>query len=130
MVKVTVLGSAGSHPGNGRACSSYLVSAGDHHLLLDCGNGVFAKMRQRADYTEVDAVLISHLHADHFHLASLRLVPGNPVLVVPRGAAKLGVVHRLLGQPLQDLNSHRACVGKRHVSIVLVQTCYGLRDRD
>jgi L-ascorbate metabolism protein UlaG (beta-lactamase superfamily) len=34
-----------------------------------------------------DAVLLSHLHADHFHLASLRLVPGNPVLVVPRGAA-------------------------------------------
>jgi len=34
-----------------------------------------------------DAVLLSHLHADHFHLASLRLVPGSPVLVVPRGAA-------------------------------------------
>jgi L-ascorbate metabolism protein UlaG (beta-lactamase superfamily) len=34
-----------------------------------------------------DAVLLSHLHADHFHLASLRLVPGDPVLIVPRGAA-------------------------------------------
>lgn len=34
-----------------------------------------------------DAVLLSHLHADHFHLASLRIVPGRPTLIVPRGAA-------------------------------------------
>jgi L-ascorbate metabolism protein UlaG (beta-lactamase superfamily) len=34
-----------------------------------------------------DAVLLSHLHADHFHLPSLRLLPGEPTLVVPRGAA-------------------------------------------
>jgi L-ascorbate metabolism protein UlaG (beta-lactamase superfamily) len=33
-----------------------------------------------------DAVLLSHLHADHFHLASLRLLPGTPALIVPRGA--------------------------------------------
>jgi L-ascorbate metabolism protein UlaG (beta-lactamase superfamily) len=34
-----------------------------------------------------DAVLVSHLHADHFHLASLRTIPGEPRLIVPRGAA-------------------------------------------
>jgi len=33
-----------------------------------------------------DAILLSHLHADHFHLASLRLVPGEPQLIVPHGA--------------------------------------------
>jgi L-ascorbate metabolism protein UlaG (beta-lactamase superfamily) len=33
-----------------------------------------------------DAVLLSHLHADHFHLASLRLLPGSPLLIAPRGA--------------------------------------------
>ncbi|WP_305782402.1 MBL fold metallo-hydrolase [Symbioplanes lichenis] len=32
-----------------------------------------------------DAVLVSHLHADHFHLPSLKTVPGSPLLVVPRG---------------------------------------------
>jgi L-ascorbate metabolism protein UlaG (beta-lactamase superfamily) len=36
-----------------------------------------------------DAVLLSHLHADHFHLPSLRAVPGEPRLVVPRGAKAL-----------------------------------------
>ena len=35
-----------------------------------------------------DAVLLSHLHADHFHLPSLRAVPGTPHLIVPRGAAR------------------------------------------
>jgi L-ascorbate metabolism protein UlaG (beta-lactamase superfamily) len=34
-----------------------------------------------------DAVLLSHLHADHFHLPSLRALPGEPLLIVPRGAA-------------------------------------------
>jgi ribonuclease BN (tRNA processing enzyme) len=40
-------------------------------VLVDCGNGVFAKLRERIDYVDVDAVVISHLHADHF----LDLVP-------------------------------------------------------
>ena len=44
---------------------------GDTSLLLDCGNGVFGKLRRFRDYIDVDAVVISHLHADHF----LDLVP-------------------------------------------------------
>jgi ribonuclease BN (tRNA processing enzyme) len=40
-------------------------------LLLDCGNGVFSKLREIVDYVDVDAVLITHLHADHF----LDLIP-------------------------------------------------------
>jgi ribonuclease BN (tRNA processing enzyme) len=47
------------------------VQADGQNLLLDCGNGVFAKLRERIDYVDVDAVAISHLHADHF----LDLVP-------------------------------------------------------
>jgi ribonuclease BN (tRNA processing enzyme) len=39
--------------------------------LLDCGCGVFGKLRAARDYAEVDAVVISHLHADHI----LDLVP-------------------------------------------------------
>jgi len=50
-----------------------------------------AHLRRMAGPTPVlpgapDAVLLSHLHADHFHLASLRLLSGAPVLIVPRGA--------------------------------------------
>jgi len=37
----------------------------------------------------VDAVLISHAHHDHLHLPSLRLVPGRPQIVLPRGLRAL-----------------------------------------
>ena len=47
-----------------------------------------------------DAVLLSHLHADHFHAASLRRVPGDPLLVVPRGARDF--VAGALGRPAAD----------------------------
>ena len=53
------------------ACSGYLIEEDDTCLLLDCGNGVFSKLRRFRDYVDVDAVVISHLHADHI----LDLVP-------------------------------------------------------
>ena len=53
------------------ACSGYLVRGGGQTVLLDCGPGVFAKLRRHVDYVEVDAVVITHLHADHI----LDLVP-------------------------------------------------------
>jgi len=38
-----------------------------------------------------DAILLSHLHADHFHVASLRTIGGTPKLIVPRGAGNFVV---------------------------------------
>jgi ribonuclease BN (tRNA processing enzyme) len=70
-MRVTVLGKSPSWEDAGGACSGYLIDEGDTAVLLDCGNGVFSKLRLYRDYTAVDAVLISHLHADHF----LDLVP-------------------------------------------------------
>jgi ribonuclease BN (tRNA processing enzyme) len=65
-MQVTVLGKSPSWQDAAGACSGYLIQEGDFTLLLDCGNGVFAKLREQIDYADVDAVLISHLHADHF----------------------------------------------------------------
>jgi L-ascorbate metabolism protein UlaG (beta-lactamase superfamily) len=48
----------------------------------------------------VDAVLISHIHMDHLHLASLRLLPPGTPLVVPAGAG--GLVRRL-GAPVTEM---------------------------
>lgn len=50
-------------------------------LLMDCGNGVFSKLRDVCDYVDVSAVVLSHLHADHF----LDLVPfGYALTYAPR----------------------------------------------
>jgi ribonuclease BN (tRNA processing enzyme) len=64
-VRITVLGKSPAWQDADGACSGYLVEAGGLTLLLDCGPGVFAKLRRFVDYTDVDAVVISHLHADH-----------------------------------------------------------------
>jgi len=61
-----VLGKSPAWQDAGGACSGYLVEADDRCLLLDCGNGVFGKLRAARPFTEVCAVVISHLHADHF----------------------------------------------------------------
>jgi ribonuclease BN (tRNA processing enzyme) len=70
-VDMRVLGKSPAWQDAGGACSGYLVEAGGACLLLDCGSGVFGKLRSVRDYAAVDAVLISHLHADHV----LDLVP-------------------------------------------------------
>jgi L-ascorbate metabolism protein UlaG (beta-lactamase superfamily) len=38
---------------------------------------------------EADLILISHLHADHMHLPSLRLAPASAVLLAPAGSRRL-----------------------------------------
>jgi ribonuclease BN (tRNA processing enzyme) len=70
-VQVTVLGKSPSWQDAAGACSGYLVQEAGVSVLLDCGNGVFSKLRGICDYVDVDAVFISHMHADHF----LDLVP-------------------------------------------------------
>jgi ribonuclease BN (tRNA processing enzyme) len=70
-MRLTVLGKSPSWQDAGGACSGYLIEDGDTCVLLDCGNGVFSKLRRFRDYTKVHGVVLSHLHADHF----LDLVP-------------------------------------------------------
>ncbi|CAN5231677.1 MBL fold metallo-hydrolase [soil metagenome] len=64
-VRLIVCGSAGTHPGPGRVCSSYLVTADGTDLLLDAGNGSLANLQTVRDVADLDAVVLSHLHPDH-----------------------------------------------------------------
>lgn len=80
-MRITVLGKSPAWQDSGGACSGYLVEdardGATTRLLVDCGNGVFGKLRAHVDYVDVDAVVISHLHADHF----LDLVPYSYALI-------------------------------------------------
>ena len=62
-VKLTVIGSSPAWPNPGGACSGYLV---EDRLLLDCGPGVLAKLREREPWPTVEAIAITHLHLDHW----------------------------------------------------------------
>src|SRR5689334_20345285 len=57
-----------------------------------------------ADARRTDLVLVSHLHADHLHLASLAtLAPGVPI-VLPRGAVRaVSALRRLRGREFVEV---------------------------
>ena len=65
-LQVTVLGCSGTHTGRDRMCSSYLVESEGYRLLLDCGNGSLSNLQRRWNVSDIDGIIISHLHPDHF----------------------------------------------------------------
>src|SRR4051794_26564811 len=64
-MKITVLGCSGSIPGPDSPASGYLIEAEGYRLVLDMGHGAFGALQRYAQPSEVDAIVISHLHADH-----------------------------------------------------------------
>ena len=73
-VRVTVVGCSGSYPGPDSPASCYLVQAEapgadgtprTWSVVVDLGNGALGALQRYVDPLDVDAVLLSHLHADH-----------------------------------------------------------------
>jgi len=65
-LSLTVLGCDGSYPGPGGACSGYLIQHGSSSVWVDTGSGTMANLQKYVSLTEVDAVVISHSHPDHW----------------------------------------------------------------
>ncbi|UYG15840.1 MBL fold metallo-hydrolase [Brachybacterium huguangmaarense] len=70
-MRVHVIGCNGSFAGRESAASSYLVEHTDDdgrtwRVLFDLGSGAFGTLQRVIDPTELDAVVISHLHPDHY----------------------------------------------------------------
>jgi ribonuclease BN (tRNA processing enzyme) len=64
-VRITIVGCAGSFPGPDSAASCYLIEAEGFRLVLDLGSGALGPLQRYCDLDDVDAVCLSHLHADH-----------------------------------------------------------------
>ena len=67
-MKLTVVGCSPAWPNPGGAQSGYLLE-GPGRLLLDCGPGVLARLRESDSsngWPEVDAIAITHFHLDHW----------------------------------------------------------------
>jgi ribonuclease BN (tRNA processing enzyme) len=66
-VRLTVVGSSPAWPNPGGAQSGYLVEADGRRLLLDCGPGVLARLRdEHRGWPAIDAIVITHWHLDHW----------------------------------------------------------------
>jgi ribonuclease BN (tRNA processing enzyme) len=64
-VKLQVVGCSPAWPNPGGAQSGYLLE-GSGRLLLDCGPGVLARLREEEGWPRVDAIAITHFHLDHW----------------------------------------------------------------
>lgn len=62
-MKLHIVGSSGTFPAPGRPCAGYLIEHGNTRVLCDAGPGTF--MSLPIDPDSIDAVVISHQHADH-----------------------------------------------------------------
>jgi ribonuclease Z len=60
------LGTAGSVPSARRGLPAVLVSRGGERLLFDCGEGTQRQLLRSVGLVELDAVFITHFHADHW----------------------------------------------------------------
>lgn len=65
-MRLTVIGCSPAWPNPGGAQSGYRVEAGGTRILLDCGPGVLSRLREEAPWPELDGIVISHFHLDHF----------------------------------------------------------------
>lgn len=63
---ITVLGCAGGFPGPDDACSGYLVEGGGVRVVFDLGPGTMANLQHHIGLADLDAVVLSHQHPDHW----------------------------------------------------------------
>ncbi|WP_431682840.1 MBL fold metallo-hydrolase [Kitasatospora sp. KL5] len=65
VLTLTVLGSATPHPGADNPCSGYLLTHGRTRVWIDAGSGTLGPLQRHTPLDGLDAIWISHLHADH-----------------------------------------------------------------
>jgi ribonuclease BN (tRNA processing enzyme) len=87
-VRLTVLGCSGSFPGPDSPASSYLVEAEGFRLLVDFGSGALSAVQRQTGLGGIDAVWLSHLHADHCldlcdYYTARTIGPGGPMAPIP-----------------------------------------------
>ena len=109
-MRLTIIGCSGSFPGPDSPASCYLVEAAGFRLLVDLGSGALSGLQHHLSLYDVDAVLVSHLHADHcldlccysvarsFHPGGPR--PPLPVHAPAQAALRLG--RALAADPAAD----------------------------
>jgi ribonuclease Z len=63
---VVFLGTGGSIPSARRNTACVLVRRGGERIMFDCGEGTQRQMQRSTGLVNVDAIFITHLHADHY----------------------------------------------------------------
>lgn len=65
-MKLTILGTCGAFAEKNRACSGYLIQMGGTSIVVDLGPGTLANLQNHIDVSDIDSIIFSHMHPDHF----------------------------------------------------------------
>jgi ribonuclease BN (tRNA processing enzyme) len=110
-MRLTVIGCSGSFPGPDSPASSYLLEAEGFRLVIDMGNGSLGVLQRHAELFGIDAVCVSHLHADHCidlssYWVARRYAPDGPKPAIPVYGPP-GTAERIAGLGGEDVASVR-----------------------
>ena len=64
-MKLTCIGRYGPYPRAGASCSCYLLNHNGKNIVIDMGCGSLTKLLGLIRPADIDALVLSHLHADH-----------------------------------------------------------------
>lgn len=64
-MKVTIVGCYGGYPAKDKASSAYIVEKDGFVIVLDMGSGALSKLQNYVEINDINAVILSHYHADH-----------------------------------------------------------------
>ncbi|MGH3276644.1 MAG: MBL fold metallo-hydrolase [Streptosporangiaceae bacterium] len=98
-MRLTIIGCSGSFPGPDSPASSYLIEADGFRLLIDLGNGALGALQRHCGLDDIDAIWLSHQHADHCidmcsYLVARTFYPGGTLRRLPV-YAPAGMAERL-----------------------------------
>ncbi|HEY3682052.1 MAG TPA: MBL fold metallo-hydrolase [Streptosporangiaceae bacterium] len=87
-MRLTVIGCSGSFPGPASPASCYLIEADGYKIVLDLGNGSLGALQRYTGIYDIDAVCVSHVHADHCldlcpYGVARRYAPDGPKPLLP-----------------------------------------------
>ena len=123
-MKLTCIGKYGPYPKAGCACSCYMINYQGKNIIADLGCGTLTKVLRRIGAEDIDALVLSHLHADHMgDVLTLRYALGAakklgkrgkplPVYMPAEPAAEAGLIaaHEMIApRYITDGMSERIC---------------------
>jgi ribonuclease BN (tRNA processing enzyme) len=119
-MRLTVIGCSGSFPGPDSPASSYLLEAEGFRLVIDMGNGALGVLQRHAELFGIDAICVSHLHADHCidlssYWVARQYAPQGPRPPIPVYGPQ-GTTDRIAGICGEKADSIRARFDVRNLS--------------
>jgi ribonuclease BN (tRNA processing enzyme) len=129
-LRLTVVGPGPAYTRRrGRTSSCYVVEGGGTCIVLDIGHGSFALLGARMEPRSIDAIFISHLHADHHidlvpmrhYLKYAESTEGRVPLVAPAGIRERYDVLNGIAGFLDDLPGPALTAGLHQVGALTIE---------